>query len=122
MVSLGWLSPSLSPSGCIVFSLIIQKSSRFFKNTFNFLFIKRIGVFKFLDNCKFCVSVEVMIRTVEVPISANCISSTDILKMVVEPKIKGRLGFSNILFMTIRTIHEVYYVGTFAVHLVVDFV
>ena len=63
-----------------------------------------------------------MIRTVEVPIGANCISSGNILAMVVEPKIKGRLGFSNILFMTFRTIHEEYYVGTFAVHLVVDFV
>ena len=36
--------------------------------------------------------------------------------------IKSQVGFSNILFMTFRTIHEVYYVGTFAVHMVVDFV
>ena len=81
-----------------------------------------MNVFKFLDNCKFRVSVEVMIRTVEVYIGANCISYADILTMVVEPKIKGRLSFSNILFMTFGTIHEVYYVGTFVVHLVVNLV
>ena len=63
-----------------------------------------------------------MIRTVEVSIGANCIRSTDILTMVVEPKIKGRLSFSNILLMTFGTIHKVYYVGTFAVHLVVNLV
>ena len=63
-----------------------------------------------------------MIRAVGVSIGTNCISSTDILTMVVEPKIKGHLSFSNILFMTFGTIHEVYYVGTFTVHLVVNLV
>ena len=99
MVSLGWLSPSLSPLGCIVLSLIIQKSSRFSKIYLTFSLSKVSVFFKFLDNCKFRVSVEVMIRTVEVPIGANCINSTDILAMVVEPKAMFtlyRIGFCSV--------------------------
>ena len=52
-------------------------------------------------------------------IGANCISSTDIPTMVVEPKIKGCLNYSDILFTTLGRVYEVCYVGIFAVHLVV---
>ena len=100
------------------FQLDHPKVLTFFHDIFNF-FINSISVFKFLDNSKFCISVEVMIRTSEVSIGANCVSSTDILTMFVEPKFKGRLNFSNILIITFGTIREVYYVGTYTVHLVV---